>query len=154
MKYLILITALAAAVPAKAEETKIRGTLVDHYTYVTENVPSTRRECSEVEVPVYGDRTRNGNAAEGALLGMVLGGVIGKGITGKDDGAAVGAVMGGIIGADQGAKPKTDRVITGYKRETQCTDVTYSEQVQKRVYDYSTIKFNVDGQYYAVDFVK
>jgi uncharacterized protein YcfJ len=153
MKYLILITALIAA-PAKAEESQIRGTVIDHYTYVTENIPRTRKECSEVEIPVYGDRTRNGNAAEGALLGMVLGGVIGKGITGKDDGAAVGAVMGGIIGADQGAKPKTDRVITGYTRETQCSDVTYSEQVKKRVYDYSTIKFTVEGQQYIIDFVK
>lgn len=153
MKYVILITALIAA-PAKAEESQVRGTLIDHYTYVTENIPKTRKECSEVEVPVYSDRTRSGNAAEGALLGMVLGGVIGKGLTGKDDGAAVGAVMGGVIGADQGSKPKTDRVITGYTRETQCTNVTYSEQVRKRVYDYSTVKFTVDGQQYTIDFVR
>lgn len=152
MKHLILITALTAALPAKAEE--VRSTVKDHYISVVEDIPRTRKECFEVEVPIYSDRVRSGNSAEGALLGMILGGAIGKGITGQNDGAAVGAVMGGIIGADQGSKPKTDRVITGYKRETQCNDISYTDQVTKRVYDHSTIRFKVDGRVYTLKFVK
>lgn len=152
MKHIILITALTAALPAQAED--VRSTITDHYSYVTENTPRTQRECFEVEVPVYSDRIRSGNAAEGALLGMVLGGVIGKGITGQDDGAAVGAVMGGIIGADQGSRPTTDRVITGYRNETQCSDVVYNEPVRKRVYTHSTITFRSSNKSYSIDFVK
>jgi uncharacterized protein YcfJ len=152
MKYLILITALTVALPARAEQ--VRSTVTDHYSYVTERVPRTQRECFEVDVPVYGDRTRSGNSAEGALLGMILGGVIGKGITGESDGAAVGAVMGGVIGADQGSRPKTERVVTGYRSETQCNDVTYNEDVSKRVYSHSTISFRVNGQNYTLNFIK
>jgi len=35
---------------------------------------------------------------------MIIGGIIGKGVTGDDKGAAAGAVLGGVIGADKGGK--------------------------------------------------
>ena len=41
------------------------------------------------------------NAGENALGGMIIGGIIGKALTGQDNGAAAGAVIGGVIGADK-----------------------------------------------------
>ena len=38
---------------------------------------------------------------------MIVGGIIGKAITGDDSGAAAGAIMGGIIGADKSQPPST-----------------------------------------------
>jgi uncharacterized protein YcfJ len=97
-------------------------------------------------VPVYGNVTTQGNAGEGALLGMILGGLIGKGVSGNDKGAAAGAVFGGLVGADKGAKNKTKQQITGYKYETRCDNVT--RYIDKRVtnYSHSVVKFVHDGQ--------
>ena len=66
-----------------------RVTSVQHnYAYVTEYRP--RQECRKAPDP--------GNV----LLGIILGGVSGKVITGEDGGAAVGALAGGLIASDNG----------------------------------------------------
>ena len=114
MKHLILITALAAASPAVAET--IKAQVEDRYTNISVSEPYTKQDCVMVDVPVYGNVTTSGNAAEGALLGMILGGLIGKGVTGDDGGAAAGAVFGGIVGADKGSQPKTSKRVTGYRQ--------------------------------------
>jgi uncharacterized protein YcfJ len=122
----------------------------DHYKYVTRNVPTTKLECSEVRVPIYGT-TQSGNAAAGALLGMIIGGAIGDVVSDGDGGAtAGGAVIGGIIGADQ-AQQGT-RTITGYRIEDTCQEVTYYTEQRERVYDYSTINFKVNGERYTLRF--
>lgn len=152
MKYLTLITALVAATPAVAETVKAE---VSHqYVTVFESVPYTRKECVMVDVPVYGTVEKKGNAAEGAFLGMILGGLAGKGITGDDGGAAAGAVMGGIIGADQASKPKPNTEIIGYRSERQCDQVTYYKDVEREVYDYSIITWKQNGQTYTTTFYK
>ena len=107
-----------------------------------------------VNVPVYGNVTSNGDAAGGALLGMILGGLIGKGVTGDDGGAAAGAVFGGLVGADKGSQPKTTQQVTGYKQERQCTEVTHYKSVTKTVYDYSVITWIQNGQQYSQTFTK
>ena len=48
--------------------------------------------------------------------GMILGGILGKGVTGKDNGAVAGAVLGGVTLADN---KKTKQVITGYLTQRQ-----------------------------------
>jgi hypothetical protein len=58
-----------------------------NYAYVTEYKP--RQECRKAPDP--------GNV----LLGIILGGVSGKVITGEDGGAAVGAIAGGLIASDK-----------------------------------------------------
>lgn len=154
MKTIILsLVAASIAAPSFAGDTataKVR----DHYTTVYEHTPVTNRYCENVEVPVYGTRQRQGNAAEGAILGMIIGGLAGKAVTGKDNGAAAGAIMGGVIGADKGAKPKNETVVTGYRTERQCTDVTEYVNSPKKVYDYSTLRFTLDGKQYKIDFVR
>ena len=64
-----------------------RITSVTHnYAYVTTYIPHQR--CRQAPDP--------GNI----LLGIILGGVSGKVITGEDGGAAVGALAGGLIASD------------------------------------------------------
>ena len=86
------------------------------YTNVNKRQP--QQVCRNVEVPVYGTVQGGGASGGDVLTGMIIGGLLGKGATGKDNGAAAGAVIGGIIAADKG---KSKQVITGYRMETQCT---------------------------------
>lgn len=154
MKTTILAIAVASfASPVFADNT-VNARVKDHYTTVYDSTPVTKRYCENVEVPIYSTRQRQGNAAEGAILGMIIGGLAGKAVTGKDNGAAAGAVMGGVIGADKGSKPKTEQVITGWRNERQCQDVVEYVNTPKKVYDYSTLVFTLDGKRYRIDFNK
>ena len=154
MKSILISAALVVAAPAMAETT--RATIQDVFATVVESTPYTRQVCQNVEVPIYGTVTRQGGGASGGdiLGGMILGGLLGKGATGKDNGAAAGAVLGGIIAADKANKPRTETVITGYKNERQCQNVTEYKDVNKRVYDYSIITWTVNGKEYSGHFVK
>jgi uncharacterized protein YcfJ len=152
MKYILMASAIVAT-PAMAEQ--ISASIEDVFATVVESTPYTRQVCQNVEVPIYGTVTRQRSANGGDVLGgMILGGLLGKGVTGKDDGAAAGAVLGGIIAADKASKPKTETVITGYKTERQCENITEYKDVNKKVYDYSIITWTVDGVTYQTTFVK
>ena len=144
MKKLVASTALAVflSTPAFADRNPMAmiTNVKPNYQTVYMNVPRT--ECQNVEVPVYGTVTRQGNAGEGALAGMIIGGILGKGVTGKDDGAAAGAVIGGIIGADR-AGTRQEQVITGYRTERQCSEVMVREQ-QREIKNY-TITYEWNG---------
>lgn len=152
---LLTFTATALLLATSAHADKITAYVQDNYVTVTESVPYTTKQCQNVQVPIYGTVTRQGSANGGDVLGgMILGGLLGKGVTGKDNGAAAGAVLGGIIAADNANKPKTETVITGYKTERQCENVTEYRNEYKKVYDYSTLTFTVDGVEYETTFVK
>ena len=154
MKSILISAALVVVTPAMAETT--RATIEDVFATVVESTPYTRQVCQNVEVPIYGTVTRQGGGASGGdiLGGMILGGLLGKGVSGKDNGAAAGAVLGGIIAADKANKPRTETVITGYKNERQCQNVTEYKDVNKKVYDYSIITWTVNGKEYSGHFVK
>ena len=152
-KLLTAAALVALATPVAAEQ--IKANVEDVFATVIESTPYTRQVCNNVEVPIYGTVTRQGSASGGDVLGgMIIGGLLGKGVTGKDDGAAAGAVLGGIIAADKANKPKTETVITGYKTERQCENITEYKDVNKKVYDYSIITWTVDGVTYQTTFVK
>lgn len=153
MKILLSTIATFALTTAAYSDT-VRATVTDRYTTVFTDVPYTKNKCVMVDVPIYGTVQRQGDAAGGALAGMIIGGILGKGLTGKDDGAAVGAIMGGIVGADKGAKPKNERVVTGYKQERRCEPITYYKQEEQVVYDYSIIEWTQDGKSYSFTFDK
>jgi len=123
----IVLTAplLAMGIVTAAAAESVKANIEDVYATVVESTPYTRTVCQNVEVPIYGTVTRQRSANGGDVFaGMVIGGLLGKGATGKDNGAAAGAVIGGIIAADQASKPKTETVITGYKTERQCENIT------------------------------
>ena len=108
------------------------------YTQVSVQKPS--QHCRNVEVPIYG-RTGGGNAGEGALGGMIIGGVLGKVLGGNDKGAAAGAILGGVVGANNS---QGQRVITGYRTERQCsTSYSYVNTTIINEYD---ITYRVQGQ--------
>ena len=141
------------SVPVAAET--VKANVQDYYKTVTEMVPYYKQECSTVEVPIYGTVTRQGSASGGDVLGgMIIGGLLGKGVTGKDNGAAAGAVLGGIIAADKANKPKTEQVITGYRKERQCQQVEHWKNKSTQVYDYSVITWKQNGQTLSLEFVK
>lgn len=142
-----MVTATAAAAD-KIDRIKI----YDHNKTVYVTTPIDKTVCKDVQVPVYEDVQVQGNAAEGALAGMIIGGILGKGVSGKDDGAAAGAIIGGLIGADKGAKPKTKRQVIGYELVQRCEEVTSYEQRQRQVYSHSTIRFYLNGKRYVLEF--
>ncbi len=108
------------------------------YTQVSVQKPS--QHCRNVEVPIYG-RTGGGNAGEGALGGMIIGGVLGKVLGGNDKGAAAGAILGGVVGANNS---QGQRQITGYRTEYQCT-TTYRNSSKSIINEYDIV-YRVDGQ--------
>ena len=111
---LSLVATTAAANTALARITKIE--------------PRYQTSSQNVQVPIYGTVQGQGATGGDVLAGMIIGGILGKGVSGNDKGAAAGAVMGGIIAADQGNGSK--QVVTGYKTERQCSEVLVQQQVQ------------------------
>jgi len=127
MKRLLTTTALILATgTASAETVYARITKIEpRYETSYQNVPTT--QCQDVQVPIYGTVQGGGASAGDVLGGMIIGGILGKGATGKDDGAAVGAIIGGMVAADN---KQSKQVVTGYKTERQCSEVLVQQQVQ------------------------
>ena len=153
MKNLYAALALALSTTTVAAET-VTVHLEDRFKTVKQSVPYTQQECVTVDVPVYGTVQRQGDAAGSALLGMIIGGAAGKAISGNNDGAAAGAVIGGIIGADKGARVRDQQVVTGYRQERQCTNVTRYRNEKQTVYDYTIGTFQLDGKVRQFTFIK
>lgn len=148
-------TLVAGLIGSTANAQSVEANVQDIFTTTYQEVPYTQRECVDVEIPVYSERYRQGNAAEGAILGMIIGGIGGKAITGQNNGAAAGAVIGGMIGADRAQNSTTtQRVITGYRTEERCTNVTRYRREEQVVYDYSIITFSINGEFYEFTFTK
>ena len=144
--------ALASPVYANGKVTDVR--IFDHTKTMRVDTPTTQRVCEDMNVPIYGTTTRQGNASGGALIGMLLGAAGGKAVTGDDKGAAIGAIMGGLVGADKGAQPKQSQTIVGYEKKLVCNDVTSVSSQLVDVYSHSTIRFYVDGVRYVLKFQK
>ena len=146
MKYLSIIAILFTS--AASAENSVRGNVTDYYNNVVVSTPHEKRLCEEYQVPIYGQQ----GSADGAdvLMGMIIGGLLGKGVTGQDNGAAAGAVFGGVIAADKANKT----VIQGYKTETKCrTEVRYSDRTERQ-YTHSIITFRYEGRDISVQFQK
>jgi uncharacterized protein YcfJ len=141
MRSLIIAAALLAA-PVSAETTK--ATVTDVYEWVMVPVPVSQNVCETIDVPIYGQVTRQGSGAE-ALIGGIIGGAIGNQM-GNGSGKDVMTGLGAIFGATQAAKPRTETIITGYRQERQCNTVTSYVDQKRKNYAYSLVRFVHDGQ--------
>lgn len=142
MRNILTAAILMLATPAMAKQTVSNVVVYDHTKTVTQNIPVTETLCQNVQVPIYGTVQGQGASGGDVLAGMIIGGLLGKGITNKDNGAAAGAVMGGIIAAD---KNRSKQVVTGYRNERQCEQVSVYQTSTVEVYSHSTIRFFIDG---------
>ena len=129
---------LASATAASAESFMVQGkvTRVDpNWQKIQTSVPF--KECSIVEVPVYGQtRQDTGGAIVGGIIGGVIGNQIGKG-SGNDVATGVGAITGAIIGG------RGRDEIVGYRQEERCIErvrTTYEDKIM----DY-TVFWNWNG---------
>mgnify|MGYP006118567959 CR=1 FL=1 len=144
--FLASIALVAIASPAYAGDVIEYATVTSvkpRWENVSVNIPVTK--CKDVEVPIYSMQQLHSDGATGGdvLTGMIIGGLLGKGITGKDNGAAAGAVFGGVIAADKGQG--SERVITGYSLERRCTNIDRYE-TQERIKNFR-ISYELDGTY-------
>ena len=137
-------TTASMGVSATVIHGSLHGTVnevTQNYEYVTYLDPV--KVCKDMEIPIYGEgpvrRTKSGDL----LLGMILGGITGKVITGNDKGAVIGAVGGSLIANDKASK--SDRVIVGYKQERRCS-LEHREVNKKIATDYS-VEYSWNGIY-------
>jgi uncharacterized protein YcfJ len=107
-KILIALALIVSASTAFAQESKsfeVWGNVVDiESIWIKTQQPV--QNCY-----IENRTTNNNNAAGSALTGMIIGGLLGKGVTGKDDGAIAGAVIGGMVGANNGANNSSVRQV-------------------------------------------
>jgi uncharacterized protein YcfJ len=131
---------LVASNVAAAGQT-VYGTITNvsqNWTYETRRVPY--EDCTTVRVPITGNHS-GGSAGTDALAGMIIGGLIGKGVSGNDRGAAAGAVIGGVIGADN-HRPRGPE----YREEYRC--VTNYEYTRESVQAGYIVDYMYEGYLY------
>ena len=144
MKKLLTATAIVMAMTTSAmAEATAYATITDIIVNYKNGGSGTRTEayqlCETKQVPVT--REEGSSAGEGALAGMIIGGILGKGVSGNDKGAAAGAVIGGIIGADKSGGKRT---VTRYEEMEVCS-TRYREVPQRRVVKNYKITYEWNG---------
>jgi len=123
----------------QAGNVNVKGVHIhDTYKNVINRQPYTVEVCYDKQVS--GDKT-------GDTLGAaILGGILGKALTGNDDGAALGALFGGLVGHNESNA-------TG-GTQTFCQVETRYKDTNRRIYSHSTIVFIHEGTEYKVRFQK
>lgn len=154
LKKILTISTIAISATAAYADNVSRVKVYDHNKTIYTEVPVTNVYCRDVQMPIYDNVQTQGDAAGGALAGMIIGGILGKGVSGNDDGAAAGAVIGGLIGADKGSKPRSEKRVVGYEMVEKCEKMNTYETVEKEVYSHSTIRFYLNGTRYVLRFEK
>ena len=122
---------------AVAESKLARIEVTDHDKAVIKRTPYVVEVCSERNVS--GDKTGD------AVMGAIIGGIIGNNVT-KDlpDGGTAGAIIGGLLGHQNStAKDGTELV---------CRNLTRYKESMQTIYSHSIITFNYDGKSYSVRF--
>jgi len=139
LKVLTAVVGLLMSTAVQSENVNVKGTHVhDIYKDVINRQPYSVEVCYDKQVS--GDKTGD------TLSGAILGGILGKALTGKDDGAALGAIFGGLVGHNESNA-------TGGSR-TFCRMETRFKERNRRIYSHSTIVFVHEGTEYRVRFQK
>jgi len=135
---------LSYAVSAFAGTITHSGVITDHYREVVYLEPYSVEVCSNEQIVV-------GNQADvlnGAIWGAIFGAVVGDAI--DDEGGRVpGAVIGALIGAEEG---QNQGVVTTTGMVCRTEQHKTSKAVNE--YSHSTIRFDYEGSYYEIDFIK
>jgi outer membrane lipoprotein SlyB len=156
-----LIIALAGLIfltltgPIRADtydKEEVDGYLKHVYTTVETEKRVANRVCNEVDVPIY---KNSGKSTTGEVLGgAIIGGVIGNQI-GKGKGNDAATILGAILGADFANKKGGEKTIVGYKRTTVCENKPTSVTEERKVYQYSTLRFqDKNGFQYDINFIR
>jgi len=132
---------------AKAEGTIVEGIVVDHYEKQTDFIEESQEVCRLVKIPIY-HRPHRPTGAE-ILGGLVIGGALGKVISGDDKGALAGAVVGGLVTSSR-QEPR----IVGYSRQRVCEDKIFHRKEYYHEYSHSTISFTINGVSHNATFIK
>mgnify|MGYP003645450907 FL=1 len=143
----VVMIAILYANIAKAEGTIVEGTVVDHYEKQIDFIEESQEVCRLVKIPIY-HRPHRPSGAE-ILGGLVIGGALGKVISGDDKGALAGAVVGGLVTSSR-QEPR----IVGYSRKRVCEDKIFHRKEYRHEYSHSTISFTIDGVSYNRTFMK
>ena len=130
---LVLSLSSPAFAGNKAKIVSVKPVYADNFVTLYED------RCYEVKVPSY--RYEKGARSGDVLTGMIVGGLLGKGISGDDSGAAIGAVIGGVAAGE-----KRRRVFSGYVYETRCEKV--QRQVNQPFLSHYTIRYKWNGEVY------
>jgi len=111
----------------------------DHQKTVIKRTPQVVEVCSERNVS--GDRTGD------AVMGAIIGGIIGNNVT-KDlpDGGTAGAIIGGLLGHQNSTANNGTKLV--------CNKMTRYKESMETIYSHSTITFNYEGRSYTVRFRK
>ena len=124
---------------AVAESKLARIEVTDHFKQVYHKTPHNVEVCY--------DKTVSGDKTGDALMGAIIGGIIGNNVT-KDlpDGGTAGAIIGGMLGHNNStAKSGTKTVCQ--------VETRYTEQ-KREMYSHSTVTFTHDGKTYTLKFVR
>jgi len=143
----VAMIAILYAQIAKAEGTSVQGTVVDHYEKQIDFIEQSQEVCRLVKIPIY-HRPHRPTGAE-ILGGLVIGGALGKVISGDDKGALAGAVVGGLVTSSR-QEPR----IVGYSRQRVCEDKIFHRKEYYHEYSHSTISFTINGVSHNATFIK
>lgn len=146
----VVMTLICYANVSKADENIVSSNIKHIYEDITINKPYEVKECYFKEVPVYSEVPSTITSGADVVTGMILGGLLGKVVTGKDRGAVGGAMLGGVLSA---APRKNQRMLRGHMKEEVCHIKAKAKWVTTREYAYSLITFETsDGHTYELQF--
>ena len=151
MKRLFLTSVLTLAVSTPAIADAVKAEVTDHFQETTRQIPVTERVCNTVEVPIYGQtqgQASTGDVLAGAIIGGVLGNQVGGG-SGKDAATVLGAIVGADVANKRGS---SQQVITGYRQEHRCKNITTYTLKTENVYSHSSITWYENGRRMTLEF--
>ena len=124
---------------AVAESKLARIEVTEHFKQVYHKTPHNVEVCYDQKVS--SDKTGD------ALMGAIIGGIIGNNVT-KDlpDGGTAGAIIGGMLGHQNSDAKGGSKIVC--KVETR-----YTEE-KREMYSHSTITFTHDGKTYRLRFTR
>ena len=149
--HIVLVTCFIGVISscnyAMADSYVTTGKLINKQPVLTNVVNRKPQQvCRNVEVPVYGTVQNNNSGASGGdvLAGAIIGGILGKALTGKDNGAAFGAIAGAMTSAEK-KKGGTSQQIIGHRVEQRCK--TEYHNVQSQVVNQYRLTYNINGDH-------